>query len=387
MPRQYSLFAALLLALCLLAPPARAHLTPNSEMRLSFGETAVLADVIIPQGDYAAATGNPVTNNAAALARARRYLLQTIKISSPTGEVWGVAFDAIAFEQISGPPDLHAVMRLQPPRAASPRRFDLRWRAIIGELPGHFVLVVVASDFAAGKLDGRRELAGSLQGTRTMLRIDRGRPSRWAGFVAAFRSGAHHITIGYDHMLFLLVSLLPLSFVARAGRWSGVRPLRPAAWAVLAVVTAFTIGHSLTLILAAALDLNLPAQPVEIVIAMSIALSAAHGWRPLFPGREAWVAGLFGLVHGLAFATLITQTGIGASQRALAILGFNLGIEAAQIALVIIAMPVLLVLARTPYGRRARQLLAALAMVLAMTWLAERAGGLALFDGLGTSGG
>lgn len=367
--------AALLVALMASAVPAAAHLTPNSQVRLSFGENLVVADVIIPQGDYAAATGNPVTNDPRSLAIATRYLLRSVNASSPDGRAWTVTVQSVAFAQIAGPPDLHAILELAPPSRASPRSVDIGWRAIIREVPGHFVLFVIDTDFAAGKLDDRIELAGSLQGERTVLRIDRGRRSLWTGFIAAFGSGMHHIAIGYDHMLFLLVSLLPLAHLAQGGRWGAPRPVRPTLWAVIALVTAFTLGHSATLILAAAMDLRLPAQPVEIVIALSILVSAIHASRPLFPGREAWVAGLFGLIHGLAFATLITRIGIGPTERALAIAGFNLGIEAAQLGIVAVATPVLVGLARSRQGQAARLLLAALSAGLALIWLVERSTG------------
>lgn len=374
------LIGAMLVAVMAAVTPAGAHLTPNSEVRLSFGERLVLAEVIVPQGDYAAATGNPVSNDPRSLARARRYLLRSLDVSGPDGKAWAVTVQSVAFKQIAGPPDLHAVVRLAPPAQASPRRLDIDWRAIITEVPGHFVLFVVDTDFAGGKLDDRVELLGSLQGDRTVLQIDRGSPSRWTGFVAAFRSGMHHIAIGYDHMLFLLVSLLPLPLLAGGARWTQLRAVKPSLWAVLAVVTAFTIGHSATLVLAAALDLRLPSHPVEIVIALSILISAIHAWRPLFPGREAWIAGLFGLTHGLAFATLITRIGIGASERALAILGFNLGIEAAQLCIVAIATPVWLLVARSRLGAPVRLVLAGLSALLACIWLLERAGGVELLS-------
>jgi hypothetical protein len=371
----FAVVVTAMVAMLTAAMPAYAHLTPNSEVRMTFGDSLVELDVVIPQGDYAAATGNPVTNDPRSLASARRYLLQSVNAAGPDGGPWRVTVQSVAFEQIAGPPDLHAVLRLEPPEATSPRGFDIAWRAIIREIPGHFVLFVVDTDFAGGKLDDRIELVGSLQGDRTVLRVDRGKPSRWSGFMAAFRSGMHHIAIGYDHMLFLLVSLLPLPLLAQGRRWAAHRPARPTLWAVLAVVTAFTIGHSATLVLAAAMDLKLPAQPVEIVIALSILVSAIHALRPLFPGREAVVAGLFGLIHGLAFATLITRIGIGATERTLAILGFNLGIEAAQLVIVAIATPLLLILTRSRAGTVSRLVLATLAAGLAVIWLAERTTG------------
>ncbi len=105
------------------------------------------------------------------------------------------------------------------------------------------------------------------------------------------------------------------------------------------MVTAFTIGHSITLIGGAFFGWALPSRPVEVLIAISILVSAIHACRPLFPGREAWVAGGFGLVHGLAFATLIGRFGLEPLQKAQSILGFNLGIELVQLGVVLAILP------------------------------------------------
>ena len=55
----------------------------------------------------------------------------------------------------------------------------------------------------------------------------------------------------------------------------------------------------------------MPSAPIEVLIAVSILVSALHALRPIFPGREAWVAAFFGLIHGLAFATTLAELGLG----------------------------------------------------------------------------
>ena len=94
--------------------------------------------------------------------------------------------------------------------------------------------------------------------------------------------------------------------------------------------------------------LRLPQQPVEVLIAASILVSAIHAVRPIFPGRESFVAGGFGLVHGLAFATMIAGLGADTWQTARIILGFNVGIELMQLGIVVAVMPWLLAMARSP---------------------------------------
>jgi hypothetical protein len=127
---------------------AQAHLTPNSESNLDFGRDTAVADVIIPQGEYAFASGNPVGNTPRARAAATTYLLRQVSVTTPRGVPWTMAVERLEFAQIAGPPDLHAIVRLTPPRDAGSRQLTIDWRAVIDTVPNHFVLFVARSDFS-----------------------------------------------------------------------------------------------------------------------------------------------------------------------------------------------------------------------------------------------
>lgn len=364
----------LLLALLVLwAPPALAHLTPNSEIRLNFAPGAVTADVIVPQAEFAYATGLATDNRPDSLAKAKARVLADMAVTSPNGKAWSIRVDRVAFEQIAGPPDLHMALTLTPPEGADDRALRWTWRVVMAQVPSHFALLVVDADLAGG-VKGEQELVGALTGDRPSLLVNRGQASAAGLLSNAFALGAHHIAEGYDHLLFLLALLLPAPLLAAGGRWQGQRSGRATVKALAWIVTAFTIGHSATLILGAFFHLTLPAQPVEAGIAFSVLVSAIHAARPLFPGREPVVAGLCGLVHGMAFATLVSNFGLGAGTRALAILGFNLGIEAVQLGVVLVATPLLIALARWRHGAAVRVVLAGLTGLAALVWLVERLG-------------
>lgn len=352
--------------------PANAHLTPNSEVNIDFGPREAVADIIIPRSEYAFATGNPVSNDPQSLAKAKAYLLQQIAVTTPEGRQWTLSIEKIAFVQIAGPPDLHAIVRMTAPPGAQARRLTMDWRAVIGTVPNHFVLFVTRSDYSAGKLDEDRQVLGALQGDQRRLVIDRGEASSIKGFQAAIALGMRHIAEGFDHFLFLVVLLLPAPLLAAGRLWCGERPVRAALWQLTKIVTAFTIGHSLTLIGAALFTWRLPAQPVEIAIALSILASAIHAWRPIFPGHEPMVAAGFGLIHGLAFATVVANFGLGAEEKAMSILGFNLGIELVQLLVILAVMPSLLMLSRTRFYPVLRKSGAAVAGLAAIAWLIER---------------
>jgi hypothetical protein len=202
------------------------------------------------------------------------------------------------------------------------------------------------------------------------------RGSEATGYAGMVQLGMRHIAEGTDHLLFLLVLLLPAPLAAVAGRWGGYAGARRGATRLLRIVTAFTIGHSITLAAAATGWVRAPSAIVEVLIALSILVSAIHAARPIFPGREALVAGGFGLVHGLAFAATIAGYGIDPWHTVLTVCGFNLGIELMQLAILVVTVPWLLSLARTPLYGMLRVTGAVAAGFAALGWIGERAFGL-----------
>ncbi|MET0180287.1 MAG: HupE/UreJ family protein [Novosphingobium sp.] len=368
------LLAALVLAL--LAQPAAAHLTPNSEVRLRFEPGAMRVAVLIPVAEFAFATGRPANDRPQTRATLSAYLLDHTRAASPDGRAWRVAVDDVRVEPAPGGPDILATLTYTAPVGAPDRRLTLAWDAVIREGDSHFALVSVDGDLSRGIAHGN-DLIGSFTSGRTSIAIDRGATGHGALFAGALRVGAHHILAGHDHLLFLLALLLPAPLLAVGGRWRGVRPLADTLRRLAWVVTAFTVGHSATLIAAALFNARLPTAPVEAAIALSVLVSAIHAMRPLFPGREPWVAFAFGLVHGLAFATVIAGFGVGIAARTTAILGFNLGIELVQLAIVALLLPALLIAARRPGYATRRLVLAGVAAAAALAWLVERVSGVA----------
>ena len=204
-------------------------------------------------------------------------------------------------------------------------------------------------------------------------------------FVDYLREGVWHIALGFDHILFLLSLLLPAVGVwtmQERGRhgsgparlWLPVARFAPAFWDVLRIVTAFTVAHSITLSLAVLGWVTLPSRLVESAIAASVLLAALNNIWPLVRGRRWLVAFVFGLVHGFGFASVLADLGLPQGALAWALLGFNLGVELGQLAVVVAFLPLAYALRRTHLYRRAvlwggSLLIAA----LAAAWLVERA--------------
>jgi hypothetical protein len=121
----------------------------------------------------------------------------------------------------------------------------------------------------------------------------------------------------------------------------------------------------------------MPLAFVESVIALSILVSAVHALVPIFQGREVLIAGGFGLVHGLAFAATLSGFGLDTWVMASSVLGFNMGIEAFQLLVILTALPWLVLLARFPIYVPFRVAGASLTGVAATAWFGERALGMA----------
>ncbi len=187
------------------------------------------------------------------------------------------------------------------------------------------------------------------------------------------REGIWHIWIGYDHVLFLLTLLLPAALRRERGRWHAAAAWRPVALGVVKIVTAFTLAHSLTLSLAALGYIALPTRLVESAIAASVIAAAVNNVWPVVTTRLWAVAFAFGLVHGLGFATVLMELGLPPAALTAALLGFNLGVEIGQLAIVLAVLPVVYGLRSWPlYPRVALQAGSLLVAAVAAYWLAER---------------
>ncbi|HKS38339.1 MAG TPA: HupE/UreJ family protein [Verrucomicrobiae bacterium] len=200
-------------------------------------------------------------------------------------------------------------------------------------------------------------------------------PSGWQQFIDFGREGVWHIWIGFDHILFLLALLLPSVLRRGSNGWEVADGFRPAFVKVLKIVTAFTIAHSITLSLATLDLVRLPSRLVEATIAASVVLAALNNIRPIFPERGWIVAFAFGLIHGFGFANVLADLGLTNQTLALALVGFNVGVEIGQLAIVAVFLPLAFNLRSSwVYQKLTFRLGSAMIAVLAATWMMERIG-------------
>ena len=183
-----------------------------------------------------------------------------------------------------------------------------------------------------------------------------------------FGEGLHHILIGADHVLFLICLLLPLvlGHSARADGW------RARVWPLVGLVTAFTLGHSITLALASWRVLSMPPSVIEPLIALTIAATALDNLWPFLGSRRVFAAFGFGLIHGFGFAGPLIELQLQPLAMASALLQFNLGVEAGQLIVVSIALALLAPLRERAGAGYVLRGGSAAAGLLALVWLGER---------------
>lgn len=201
-------------------------------------------------------------------------------------------------------------------------------------------------------------------------------PGAWDTLRQYVAEGVWHIWIGFDHILFLLALLLPAVLRRMPGQRQPqpVPRLRPAAIEVAKVVTAFTLAHSITLSLAVLGFATLPSRLVESTIAASVVVAALANLRGGDMHRRWLMAFAFGLVHGFGFASVLADLGLPQGALALALVGFNVGVELGQLAIVAAFLPVAFWLRGTAFYRVGIVTLGSLVIAaLAAWWFVQRA--------------
>ena len=170
------------------------------------------------------------------------------------------------------------------------------------------------------------------------------------------RLGISHIFLGYDHICFLLALIV----VSRLGE-------------LVKIVTSFTVAHSITLILAALKIVTLPSRLIECGIALTIVYVAAENlWRKNITHR--WMLTFFfGLIHGFGFANVLAELGLPRDATIRCLLAFNVGVEIGQLAIVLAALPLVLLLARSHQGRKVINAVSVAVGIFGLGWFVERA--------------
>ena len=360
---------------------------PNTDIAVRLDESRVALEIKIPVPDFV--LGFPKSEDVTPenlLVQSREkveaYFKRHLKILSKSGaaqdyNITSLSVDGNTDEFVGDYQELIAEFAVPVRDDFNPHDFFLAYDAVIHQVPNHFALVRITQDFNNGVFaDDKAMPIGVISydfsnNSVPPLAVNRTNGGIFKGFRAMVTLGMRHIWVGLDHILFLLTLLIVAPLAVKNGKWTLFQGFNYTLRRFLAVSFAFTAGHSAALVFGAFGALPVNQRLVEALIATSVLLTALHAIRPFFSSREALVALGFGIVHGLAFSESLKSLQLAPLQKAISILGFNVGIELMQIIIMAVAFPVLLVSHYKIYNRL-RIIFASVTTVIAGIWIIER---------------
>lgn len=367
----------LLAALWMSALPALAHKASDSYLTLQLQGTQVSGHWDIALRDIDFAIGLDLDGNSEITwgeVKARHADIAAWALSSLELQRGGACNLKVTEQLVDEHTDGHytvLVLRGECPAATGP--LEMQYRLLFGIDALHRGLLQLT-------MDGRTQ--SSIFGPDTATQqFDDHAPSVVSQLGKYVIEGVWHIWMGFDHILFLLSLLLPAVLVHSAQGWRGATRFTDASKEVLWVVTAFTAAHSITLSLAALGYISLPSRLVESTIAFSIIVAALNNLWPVVQKRRWSVAFGFGLIHGFGFASVLADLELPKDTLVISLLGFNLGVEAGQLAIVTAFLPLAYVLRNSTFYRKTVFVGGSvLTIALAAIWFAERAFNLRLLS-------
>ncbi|MCL8026912.1 HupE/UreJ family protein [Nocardioides bruguierae] len=308
-------------------------------------------------------------------------LLSKVSLTAADGTAWTLSVQRVTAGSVEGVDAARVVLRAVPANTATGTELTdlaLTWGLVTDVIVTHQVYV------GAVGTDGETSLVATLTqaepSTSLTVTLPSGAAEPTASSLSTVREmlaiGFEHFRSGADHLL--LLCLLALGVARRslsvqasdAGTGAVKAGWRTTVRRLVLLTATFTVGHSISLALAATGLVDLPSRWVETAIALTILVTAVHAARPRLSWRwELGLTAVFGLVHGLGFAGALGELSLRGSDLVLPLLGFNLGLEAAQVLALVLVLAPLLVLARS---RVATTVLAGCIGVVAASWAIER---------------
>lgn len=370
------------------------HPMPNSVIALNVYSKTIGCEVRLPLNELQFALPFDVTKNTTNLIKdyqneLEKYIISHFNITGKNEENWSMKIDKMYIlenEQVATGKyrELVVMITISPLNPHDIRKFSINYDVIMHQVVTHKALVTVSQDWVNGKIDESDTYIGTISinidtNKVTPFKVNLSQGSIWKGFKSMVSFGMKHIYEGTDHLLFLFVLLLSTPLIIEGRQWGGAGTIKYTLIRVIRIVTAFTIGHTITLIIGSFELICLNVKLVEILIALSILFTAIHSIKPIFPNKEMLIASFFGFIHGLAFADILIGLHLESSMLLIGLLGFNIGIELVQILLIILIIPWFLIIRLLDIYKWIRIVFAIFASIASLGWLFERYTGKANF--------
>jgi hypothetical protein len=305
-----------------------------------------------------------------------KYFLEHIHIKSIEGNKWTASIEGeFSFNETDNSKeeiDLITIMNFRTFQNEMVRTFIIDSDLVQREVLDHKIIIYLRKDWESGIFSEDPKIIGSIRFANNSITVDRKDSSLWVGFLSTFKLGMRHILEGYDHLLFLFMLLLPAPLI-KLNKSYEYKKAEDTFFYLFKIVSAFTVGHSLTLALGAIQLINPPLPLIEVIIAISVLVSAINVIHPILHKTEFWIAGSFGLIHGLAFSSTVSEFGLHSTQLILSILGFNLGIELIQFLVIIVCIPLLFLIIKFKQYILFKNLAGIFGVILSVIWIIDRA--------------
>lgn len=351
MSSRWTLLPILLAGLMLTAftQSVEAHTTGENYAFLNVDVDALRVRLELHENELEAHFGLELEDEAPAADALEPVLLYALENFEVLHRDQPLAFELQSAEIMSVPQGQFLQLHFAAPWPAGlPKRLTVRQELFFDENPRHRGLLLIERNAVIDQDMGYEYTALIFSPEKSVQELDLVDVPGMARMRDFLWQGTWHILIGYDHILFLLSLLVTSVLVQRDKVWVAESQFRKSLLNVAGIVTVFTVAHSVTLSLAALEIVKLPSQPVEIVIALSIIVMALNNLRPFLPGR--WlVIFVFGLFHGLGFATVMGHLTFRMVDLLKVMVLFNVGVEVGQLAIVLIAFPILYLLRKQPW--------------------------------------
>ena len=366
--------------------PASAHNAEDSYVYLDVGQTSLSGRIDYPFGDLREALGFELDPDAGAEAWEAELQARYSELTAYADEHLQIEDYALSFGELEflfEEDQAQEINYVILPYTATvggevPQQLDITFNPFVEEIQDRNVLVIVQNNWQAGLYDNgegqQSEFVTTYNRDNQTQVVDLGASSWWKNFSTSTLLGLDHIRTGPDHILFVLVLLLPSVLVfSDRKQWEPSDSFGRSLWRVLKIATMFTIAHSITFTLAGLEILPLPSAKItESIIALSIAAAALHNLRPIFPNREWLIAFAFGLFHGMGFASLVSGLEVSQSTQLVSLLGRNVGIEIGQAFVILVCFGLLYLLRNTVAYRWVMMIGSGILTLVALLWMYER---------------
>lgn len=365
---------------------AEAHSLPDSKARLTIQAEQVVIQFRTPLEVLEIGSKMHINlQSQQSVDSLKQYLLLHMAVTDSLNSKWQIAIGKMFTQEstditIGKFQEFVCEIYLVPGNVNSLRNFTLHCDIVLHQIPNQSILFSVEQDWRNGVTKDNAQQIGVIawdipSGKIFPLRVRLDEGSWIKGFKTMFTLGMQHIKEGTDHLLFIITLLLPACLLVENKKWSGFAGLKVSIYKLLKIVTAFTAGHSVTLLVGAWGWIYIPAQLVEIIIAVSILISSIHAVKPLFYSKEIFIAFGFGFIHGLAFSQTLTELSIDGVNLLLSVLGFNLGIEVMQLYIIALTIPWFILMSQVQQFKYFRNLFAGLVGLASVGWILQRVTG------------